>query len=126
MAKAAPGLLEIVLEHRQTREARFTVADVEAVVNQPEFFAQGRPYFAGVWSQAQQGEPGQQPLLQALAPHPQGLLLEELQAATNLDTESFTAALATLENHDVIRHSYGQIAIIVEVFRRWVLEQGNP
>jgi hypothetical protein len=114
-----------VFERQQPREAQFTVEDVEAVVNQPEFFAQGRPYFAGVWAQANHDAPGQQTLLRALAPHPQGLLLEDLQAATNLDSDRFTAALTTLENHDVIRHSDGRVSIIVAVFRRWVLEQGN-
>jgi hypothetical protein len=111
-----------VFERHQKRDAKFTAADVQAVVNQPEFFAQGKPYFAGVWAQAHHSNdaPGQQSILKALAPYPQGLALTALQRTTGLDSAAFAAALSTLENHDVIRRRDGKVSIIVELFRRWV------
>jgi len=36
------------------------------------------------------------------------------------DSATFSAALATLQNHDVVRLNDGNAQIIVEVFRRWV------
>ena len=115
-----------VFEQQQKREAKFTVADVQAVIDQPEFFAQGKPYFAGVWAQANHDAPGQQAILKALATHPDGLELDDLHAAVGLDSATFAAALATLQNHDVVRLNDGNAQIIVEVFRRWVSDRLNP
>ncbi len=112
-----------VFERQQPREAKFTVADVQAVVSQPEFFAQGKPYFAGVWAQAGHDAPGQHNLLTALAPYPDGLVLGDLQTAAGLDSATFSAALDTLEGHDVVRLSDGSAQIIVEMFRRWVSDR---
>jgi hypothetical protein len=112
-----------VFERQQPREAKFTVADVQTVVEQPEFFAQGKPYFAGVWAQAGHDAPGQRAILNALAPHPDGLAVDDLQENAGLDDATFAAALNTLINHDVVRPSHGTAKIIVEVFRRWVLPQ---
>ena len=111
---------DLVFEQQQKREAKFTVADVQAVIDQPEFFAQGKPYFAGVWAQANHDAPGQQAILKALAIYPDGLELNNLHAAVGLDSATFSAALATLQNHDVVRLNDGNVQIIVEVFRRWV------
>ncbi|MGB3518194.1 MAG: hypothetical protein WBA43_17175, partial [Elainellaceae cyanobacterium] len=114
-----------VFEQRQKREAKFTVSDVQAVVERPEFFAQGKPYFTGVWAQARHDVPGQQTLLKTLAPHPEGLELDDLQHGSELDQTTFAAALGTLENHDVVRVTNGTAKIIVEVFRRWVTQQAG-
>jgi len=110
-----------VFERQQPRDPKFTVEDVQAVVNQPEFFTQGKPYFQGVWAQAGHDAPGQQAMLAALAPHPDGLPTEDLWEVADLDDAACAAAVQTLENHDVVRQDQGQVAIIVEVFRRWVL-----
>ncbi|PSR18374.1 ATP-binding protein [filamentous cyanobacterium CCP3] len=115
-----------VFEQQQPREAKFTVADVQAVVERPEFFAQGKPYFAGIWAQASHDAPGQQTLLQVLAPHPEGVSAEELQRSVELDPATFGAALDTLKHHDVVRVDNDTAQIIVEVFRRWVMQQKYP
>ena len=60
-----------VFEMGRKRDPIFTVEEVEAVVNDPQFFKRGRYYFDGVWSQAAQGEPGQQIILEILAPSSQ-------------------------------------------------------
>ncbi|NMF81865.1 ATP-binding protein [Nodosilinea sp. P-1105] len=111
-----------VFERQQSREPKFMVADVQAVIDQPDFFDKGKPYFQGVWAQAGQDPAGQQALLAALAPHPDGLPIEALWEAVDLDEAACAAAVQTLENHDVVRQDQGQVAIIVEVFRRWVLQ----
>ncbi|WP_235006659.1 AAA family ATPase [Calothrix rhizosoleniae] len=108
-----------VFEMGHSRDPVFTVNDVDAVVN-PEFFKWGRYYFDGVWSQAAQGVAGQQAILQALAPHPQGLSLQELAEVTGINFQDIQDSLRTLERHDVVKENQGHWQIVVELFRRWV------
>ncbi len=110
-----------VFEQRRARDPVFTVEDVEAVINDSEFFKRGRYYFTGVWSQAAQGAEGQQAILKAIAPHSEGLSIDGLAQATGIDEETLHKALETLKRHDVIEETEGRWHIIVELFRRWVL-----
>ncbi len=107
-----------VFEMRHKRDAIFTVSDVEAVVSNPAFFQGGRGYFDGVWGQAADGATGQQDILKAIAPIPSGLTLAEL--ATRCDVTQ--DALETLKRHDVIEEVGEKTQIVVELFRRWVLQ----
>jgi hypothetical protein len=127
---------DFVFEQGRPRDPVFTVEDVEAVINDPEFFKQGSGYFTGVWGQAARGASGQQAILKALAPHPEGLSLDELriqldelvgaQGLAPLQEETLQDALKTLTRHDVIQQREGRWQIIVELFRRWVeLSVGN-
>jgi hypothetical protein len=123
---------DYVFEQGRPRDPVFSVEDVEAVINDPEFFKRGRYYFDGVWGQAARGASGQQAILRALAPHPKGLNLDELRTqldeivcATHvspLQKETLQEALKTLTRHDVIQEREGRWQIIVELFRRWVLQ----
>ncbi|PAX45823.1 AAA family ATPase, partial [Brunnivagina elsteri] len=106
---------------KQNTNPIFTLDDVETVINDPVFFQRGRYYFDGVWSQALEGAAGQQTILQALAPYPQGLTIEELVQSTNLDVGILEDAIATLIRHDVAITNQGRWQITVELFRRWVL-----
>ena len=110
-----------VFEMGHSRDPVFTVNDVEAVVN-PEFFKRGRYYFDGVWSQAAQGAANQQTILQALAPHIHGLSLQELAEATGINYQDIQHSLCTLERHDVVNEHKGHWRIVVELFRRWVVQ----
>ncbi|HEY9821914.1 MAG TPA: ATP-binding protein, partial [Candidatus Sericytochromatia bacterium] len=122
---------DYVFEQGRSRNPDFTVEDVEAVINDAEFFKRGRYYFDGVWGQAARGAFGQQAILRALAPHPQGLSIDELktqldefvgaQSLAPLQEETLQDALKTLTRHDVIQQKEGGWQIIVELFRRWVL-----
>ncbi len=109
-----------VFEQGNSRNSTFTIEDVEAVITN-NLFQQGRYYFEGVWGQAKQGAPGQQEIIAALAPHPEGISKDELISATGLDLEQLTAAIDTLKRHDVIEEKDGNYRIIVELFRRWVI-----
>jgi hypothetical protein len=113
---------DYVFEQGSPREPVFTVEDVEAVINDPEFFKRGRYYFDGVWGQAARGAFGQQAILKALAPHPEGLSIDALVHSTGMDEETLQEALKTLKRHDVVEESEGCWQIIVELFRRWVLQ----
>jgi hypothetical protein len=113
---------DFVFEQGRPRNPVFTVEDVEAVINDAEFFKRGRYYFDGVWGQAARGASGQQAILKALAPHPQGLSINALAQATGMDEETLQEALKTLMRHDVVREREGCWQIIVELFRRWVLQ----
>jgi hypothetical protein len=106
----------------RARDHIFKLEEVEAVVNDPEFFQRGRYYFDGVWGQAARGASGQQVILRALAPHPQGLSLEVLSQSTNLEIALLQEALNTLKRHDVVEEIEGRWHIIVELFRLWVLK----
>lgn len=107
-----------VFEMGCKRDPIFTVSDVEAVINNRAFFQGGRGYFDGVWGQAAEGTTRQQDILKAIAPKPEGLTLTEL--ATRCDATQ--DALETLKRHDVIEVVKGRARIVVELFRRWVLQ----
>ena len=111
-----------VFEMGRSRDRVFTVEDVEEVVNDPEFFKRGRYYFDGVWGQAVQGVSGQQTILRSIAPYPEGLTINAIAQVTAIDEATVTEALNTLKRHDVVRETDGRWHIIVELFRRWVLD----
>lgn len=110
-----------VFELGNNRDPMFTIADVDGIINQPEFYQNGRYYFTGVWQQAGEGSPGQQNIIKAIAPHPTGLDFNTLKTVTNLDPNSLQNALDTLSRHDVIIETDNHWRIIVELFRRWVI-----
>ncbi|HBW57207.1 MAG TPA: ATPase, partial [Oscillatoriales bacterium UBA8482] len=110
-----------VFELGNKRDPMFTIADVDGIINQPEFYQNGRYYFTGVWQQAGEGSPGQQNIIKAIAPHPTGLDFNTLKTVTNLDQISLQNALDTLSRHDVIQETDHHWRIIVELFRRWVI-----
>ena len=112
-----------VFEMGCPRALIFTVEDVETVINDSELFTRGLYYFTGVWSQATQGSPGQHEILRALANHPEGINLDRLSEATEMDEMiSLQEALKNLERHDVVKEIDGCYCIAVELFRRWVLK----
>lgn len=113
---------DLVFEMGKTLDPVFTRDDVEAVINDPDFFIKGRYYFTGVWGQSAQGAMGQQEILKRLAPHPEGINLERIIQGTNMDETTLNEAIETLKRHDVIQESDRKYHIIVELFRRWVLQ----
>ena len=112
---------DYVFERGMTRDNTFTVKDVEAIIDR-KFFQQGRYYFEGVWKQAAQGATGQQEIIKALASQPQGLNKDILTDITNLELKTIEVAITTLKRHDVIAEKNGNYYLIVELFRRWVVE----
>ena len=98
------------------------IDSTEAVINNPEFFKRGRYYFDGVWGQAARGASGQQAIIRTLAPHPEGLSSSALALATSMDEATLQSALKILKRHDVVEETEGCWRIIVELFRRWVLQ----
>lgn len=115
-----------VFELGSDRDPVFTVKDVEAIINDTDFFKRGRYYFHGVWSQAKQGAKGQQAILQVLAPHPQGLSYHSAIAEVSkkgFDEKNLEEAIKTLQRHDVVEETQGRLSIIVELFRRWLVQQ---
>lgn len=111
---------EQVFEMGNSRDPVFTVEDVRAVINDPEFFQRGRYYFDGVWGQAARGAPGQQEVLRAIAPHREGLDINTLAEFTGMNETNLQPALDSLIRHDVVWEIDGKWRIIVELFRVWV------
>jgi hypothetical protein len=116
------------------RPWRFTVADVETIINSPELYRDGDAYFSGVWRLAEQGAPGQQAILTRLTLDP--ATTAELAHLTGMSLEQTEAALRTLKRHDVL-HRIDELYIsysdhpddiltgdmwdfTVELMRRWV------
>ena len=115
-----------IFELGRKRDPVFTVEDVEAVIDNAEFFEKGRYYFDGVWSQAKQGAQGQQAILEVLAPYPEGLSYDDAIAEVSkkgFDEESLKKALDTLQRHDVVKETQGRLSIIVELFRLWLVKE---
>ena len=114
------------------RERRFSLADVEAVINAPEFYRDGDAYFTGVWRQAETSEPpGQTAALRALA-HPAPALreglegeqpVEEITRQAGLAPEEIGRALEALARHDVVVEEDGRWQFTVELMRRWVAQR---
>ena len=73
-----------------------------------------------MWGQAAQDVRGQQEIIKALAPYPQGLSEAELIAQITIDKTTAKNAIAILQRHDVIVQTDTGWQIIVELFRRWV------
>lgn len=105
------------------RDRRFTIEDVDAVINSREFYeGNGTAYFNGVWVQARDSKPdGQLEILKVLAAS--SLSLTDLANQTNLSLDIVQDALKTLQNHDVIEESNGKYTYTVELMRRWVQER---
>ena len=111
---------EQVFEMGNSRAPVFTVEDVRVVINDHEFFQRGRYYFDGVWGPAARGAPGQQEVLRAIAPHPEGLDINTLAEFTGMNETILQPALDSLIRHDVVWERDGKWRIIVELFRVWV------
>jgi len=109
-----------VFEAGQDPNRPIAMADLQAVIQSPEFFQDGGPYFTGVWHQAEDSEPpGQLEILFQLCQGDRSV--SELVEATGLAHEQVDAALATLICHDVIHATEaGRYAFTVELMRRWV------
>ena len=113
---------DFVFEQGKPRESVFTAEDVEAIVTKPEFFQGGSGYFNGVWGQAGENDDNtQQTILSHLAKHRGGLTLNELTEFTRINETDLQNALEVLKRHDVIVENQGHWIIIVELFRRWVV-----
>jgi tetratricopeptide (TPR) repeat protein len=105
-----------------TPDPTFILRHVELVINHRDLYVTGEYYFTGVWGQAASGAEGQQAILRTLAAHPDGLALSALEHATDLSRATVEDALDTLQHHDVVREARDRWTIIVELFRRWVLD----
>jgi len=114
------------------RALRFTLADVTAIIDTPDFYRTGGAYFQGIWAQASEDPPGQQALLQLLASGP--VMTDSLVEGSGLALDGVVAALTKLEQHDVLYRS-GQVDPLeairladewnfsVELMQRWVVRQ---
>jgi predicted Rossmann fold nucleotide-binding protein DprA/Smf involved in DNA uptake len=93
----------------------------QAVIDSPDFFQDGSPYFKGIWMQTADFPLGQQAILQALAQ--QSKDLQQLAAETGLSEDAAKEALSILTIHDVVlrRPDDQCYGFRVEVMRRWVL-----
>ncbi|MGD1900532.1 MAG: ATP-binding protein [Phormidesmis sp.] len=110
-----------VFEEGCDRTPVFTPQDLNTVINHSNFFAKGRYYFTGVWSQAAQDVPGQQEVLQILAKQDEGRSIADICRKSGLKEEEIGEALKTLRRHDVVSETEGKWKITVPLFRQWVL-----
>ncbi|WP_190673131.1 ATP-binding protein [Microcoleus sp. FACHB-672] len=109
-------------EEGQEQERRFTVQNIEDVIDSTEFYADGDAYFNGVWVQAKDSQPdGQLEILRQLCV--KGMSLTELVQETGLTIQQVQAALETLQRHDVIKLDASHYVYTVELMRRWVKRQ---
>lgn len=108
-----------VFEEGRERERRFTVEDVETVINNPDFYSDGNAYFTGIWTQAEKSSPpGQLPILRKLCYKELSPL--QLEQETTLSLEEVQAALKTLQDHDVIWEQDGYYGYTVKLMQEWL------
>ncbi len=104
------------------REKRFTIRDVDAIINAPDFFRHGNAYFTGVWAQAKSSTIAEQTtILRTIAPSEVGLSVEMIEKNTNLTVQVIEEALEKLKQHDMVGEEAGKWKFTVELMRRWVL-----
>ena len=109
-----------VFELGQDPEQPISLDDLQAVIDSPDFFQDGSPYFKGIWMQAADPPLGQQAILKALAQESKDL--QQLAAETGLSEDMAKEALRTLVAHDVVlcRADDQCYGFTVELMRRWV------
>ena len=109
-----------VFELGQDPERPISLDDLQAVIDSPDFFQDGSPYFKGIWMQAADPPLGQQVVLKALAQECKDL--QQLAAETGLSEDMAKEALRTLVAHDVVlcRADHQCYGFTVELMRRWV------
>ncbi len=108
-----------VFEEEIKREKRFTVEDVKTIINDPDFFIDGNPYFTGVWQQAEKNSPvGQLEIIRELC-HKE-LSKAQLVEKTNLTLEEVEAAFKILRERDVIREQDGHYGYTIKLMEKWV------
>jgi hypothetical protein len=88
------------MEEGIKRERRFTLVDVEEIIQSFTFYNDGYAYFTGIWHLTEQGPPGQKAILRALVVDP--ATTEELADLTSLSLEQTLAALESLQRHDIV------------------------
>jgi AAA ATPase domain len=115
----------IRFEERREIEPRFTLADVETIVANPDFYRDGNAYFSALWDQATETHaPTQHLILRALTLAE--LTLAELTLAEltdRLPNSNLQPALQTLLEHDVIALESDRYSYRVELLRLWVDRQ---
>jgi hypothetical protein len=104
-------------------EPRFSLTDVNTIIDSPTFFSQGHAYFSGIWSQAsEQHGPTQHAILRALS-QPQTLEVELLREVQLLD--HYAEALELLQRHDIIHRVDDRHQFVVPLMQRWVAQCVN-
>ena len=112
-----------VFEQSRSRDAKFTLKDLTTILGNPDFYSSGRYYFTGVWTQAAEQHPQQQPILVHLAHHP-NQNPTQISQILDLDLKLTQIALDTLKRHDVAHHcNDDRWEISIELFRRWIIRQ---
>ncbi|HMQ53090.1 MAG TPA: cyclic nucleotide-binding domain-containing protein [Anaerolineae bacterium] len=89
-----------VFEQGVERQPRFTLTDVEAIINAPGFYRDGNAYFSGIWRLIEIGVPGGQEILKILTNDP--ATTEELAEQARLSLEETIIALRILRRHDIV------------------------
>ncbi len=106
-------------EESRSREKRFTIEDLDSVVESPTFYGDGDAYFSGVWSQVMASQPsGQSIVLVALCKH--DLSEKKLLEETFFNYQELQSILEALQRHDVLKKVGGHYDYSVELMRCWV------
>lgn len=111
-----------VFEAGQPRESRFTIEDIDVVVESDEFYEMGNAYFTGVWGQAGDAKiSGQHEILIVLARTDEPLATKATIIGAGLTGEAGATAIETLIRHDVVlRDEEDRLDFTVPLMRRWI------
>ena len=111
-------------EQGTRRKQRFTLDDVNEVVNAPAFYRDGSAYFQGIWDQAEKDDPpNQTATLRTLASAPAPPTTADIAQRAGLAPGSVQSALEALERFDVVEQAGGRWGYTVELMRRWVADR---
>jgi hypothetical protein len=104
-------------------EPRFSLADVQSVIDSPTFFSQGNAYFSGIWTQSsEQHGPTQQAILRTLSQDP----IQDAEPLKDFQRlDDYAEALELLQRHDIIHNVDDRYQFVVPLMQRWVAQYAN-
>lgn len=113
--------------HRPKAPLLIEESDLEATLDDSEFYQRGAPYFEGVMRQVSDDQLGATKLLHALCQGPDGFDPPSLMVAAQLDPMKFEDTLALLLRHEVVRkRNDGRIVFAVELMRMYCMRPETP
>ena len=109
-------------EERREIEPRFTLVDIEIVIDSSDFYRDGNAYFRGIWGQAKEDHGTTQTTILQLLSHRS---LTSVELSEQIQCDDFDVALQLLQNHGVIAEGENGYRYQVELMRRWVQQFSN-
>ena len=103
-----------MFEQNVKREPKFSLTDLDEVLDDPDFYRTGSAYFNGVWEQIQSVSGAAGPIVQCLARLGKASARQLAKEEPKITLEDVVEALAALQRRDVVRLASERISAFSE------------